>query len=134
MGMSKSDLPNLPTSLPYRGGGVVGRSVEGEKRTTSPTTDAEAPMQPATHPQRPALRKPLHPTGYTPALNLGGHNFAPIDGNVTAPGELVPERRIVAWRCRCGHVDTTDRLSADKLNAAAWAPCLLAVVALEAPR
>lgn len=91
-------------------------------------------MQPATPTQRPALCKPLHPASYSPPLNMGGHNFRPIDGNITPPGELVPERRMVAWRCRCGHVDTTARLTADKLNAAAWAPCLLAVVALEAAR
>ena len=91
-------------------------------------------MQPATPTQRPALHRPLHPIGYSPPLNLGGHNFRPIDGNVTPPGELVPERRIVAWRCRCGHVDTTARLSADMKDPERWAPCLLAVIALEAPR
>jgi hypothetical protein len=77
------------------------------------------------------IRKPLHPASYRPPLNLGGHNFGAIRGNVVAPGQLVPEVQTLAWRCQlCGHIDTKERVSAERLNAAAWAPCLAAVTAL----
>lgn len=77
------------------------------------------------------IRKPLHPVSYRPPLNLGGHNFSAIRGNVPVPGQLVVEVQTLAWRCLlCGHIDTTERLSAERLNAAAWDPCLAAVIAL----
>lgn len=70
--------------------------------------------------------KPLHPVGYRPPLNFGGHNFAPIDGDVPAPGQLLTERRIVGWRCRCGY--TTPAIDVR----GHWDPCHCAVLMLKA--